>query len=308
MGQPWNLPRAGFHWIGLGGRGLGHRCRCPPNFLFCPCAAPLMDPWALAEPLEEHSYRNLPDSYRQRQALWAVAKTAALLYSLPSGWWRFVGSTAISCLLLCSSSWTEPTGRPTSTSSLPQCLLQGAEPSRSWSRQRSIAMGHGLLCLLPWWDTLLNRQLTSAGSSLFYLHPMEPTTSPTLQIQGHHKLCKKFRFESVPFIELWVQQSILWDHAWYWPKLDCLYYKVFPHQRRTINRSAISAGIFSTAYLNLITVWMALLISSFVFLPYAVSERVLRYINLKKTRKLFNTRFVFKLVPSFYHIFIQTPL
>lgn len=57
------------------------------------------------------------------------------------------------------------------------------------------------------------------------------------------------------------------------------------------------------AYLNLITVWMALLISSFVFLSYAVSERVLPYIN-KKTRKLFNIRFEFKSVPSLRADFI----
>ena len=74
------------------------RCKCP-NFLICPCAAPLMDPWALAEPLEEHGYRNPPDSHRQRQALWAVSKQLPFsVLCFPDGgdlciWPQFQAST-----------------------------------------------------------------------------------------------------------------------------------------------------------------------------------------------------------------------
>lgn len=248
-----------------------------PNFLFWPCAAPLMDPWALAEPLEEHSYRNPLDSYRQRQALWAVAKTAALLHALPSGWWRFVGSTPIPSLLLCLFSWTEPTGWPTSTSSLPRYLPHGAETSRSWSRPRSIAMGHGLLCLLPWGGTILNGQLSC-------LHPMEPTTSPTLQSQGHHKLCKiplwlSPMYRTVSLAHWWVSSGTTFGNGLKWIAYTT---KRFPISGGLPTEVPYQPAYSLLAYLNLITVWMALLISSFFFLSYAVSERVLPYINKKK--------------------------
>lgn len=65
------------------------------------------------------------------------------------------------------------------------------------------------------------------------------------------------------------------------------------------------------AYLNLITVWMALLISSFVFLSYAVSERVLPYINKKNEKAIqykIRVQICSFIESRLYHIFIQTPL